>query len=320
MLGKDLISIHDLSCEEFQQILELGLSVKANPHDYAEVLLGCTMAMIFEKPSLRTRVSFEAGMTQLGGHAIYLAPTDISLGKRESVADVARTLDRMVDIIMARTFSHESVLQLAENAEVPVINGLSDYSHPCQALADFLTLYEKKGDLRGRTLAYVGDGNNVAHSLMFAGAKAGTHVHIVCPKGYEPKSEVVALAAKDAEETGARILVTNDIDEGVKGADAVYTDVWASMGQESEAEARKAIFRPFQVNAALMAKAKEDAIFLHCLPAHRGEEVTEEVIESWQSVVFDEAENRLHAQKAVILMLLTEGVEDFEEEGPEEEK
>jgi len=304
MFGKDLISIHDLTVDQVAAILDTAIKVKSNPEDYADFLEGCTMAMIFEKPSLRTRVSFETGMTQLGGHAIYLGPSDISLGKRESVPDIARTLDRMVDIIMARTFAHQSVLTLAEYAESPVINGLSDYSHPCQALADFQTITEKKGDLKGLTLAYVGDGNNVAHSLMFMGAKTGVNVRIVCPKGHEPKAEVLALAVEDAKETGAVISVTNDIDEGVKGADAVYTDVWASMGQEAEAEARKAIFMPYQINAALMAKAKEDAIFLHCLPAHRGEEVTDEVIESWQSVVFDEAENRLHAQKAVILRLM----------------
>ena len=304
MFGKDLISIHDLTADQVAAILDTAIKVKSNPEDYQDFLAGCTMAMIFEKPSLRTRVSFETGMTQLGGHAIYLGPNDISLGKRESVPDIARTLDRMVDIIMARTFAHQSVLTLAEYAEAPVINGLSDYTHPCQALADFQTLAEKKGDLKGLTLAYVGDGNNVAHSLMFMGAKTGVNVRIVCPKGYEPKAEVVALASKDAKETGAIISVTNDIAEGVGGADAVYTDVWASMGQEAEAEARKAIFMPYQINAALMAKAKEDAIFLHCLPAHRDEEVTDEVIESWQSVVFDEAENRLHAQKAVILRLM----------------
>jgi len=260
--------------------------------------------MIFEKPSLRTRVSFETGMTQLGGHAIYLGPNDISLGKRESVPDIARTLDRMVDIIMARTFSHQSVLTLAEYAEAPVINGLSDYSHPCQVLADFQTITEKKGELKGLTLAYVGDGNNMAHSLMFIGAKTGVSVRIVCPKGYEPRADVLSLASEDAKETGAVISVTNDLNDGVSGVDVVYTDVWASMGMEAEAEARKAIFRPYQVNAALMAKAKEDAIFMHCLPAHRDDEVTDEVIESWQSVVFDEAENRLHAQKAVILRLM----------------
>jgi ornithine carbamoyltransferase len=304
MFGKDLISIHDLTVNQVAAILDTAIKVKANPEDFEEFLRGCTMAMIFEKPSLRTRVSFETGMTQLGGHAIYLGPNDISLGKRESVPDIARTLDRMVDIIMARTFSHQSVLTLAEYAEVPVINGLSDYSHPCQVLADFQTITEKKGELKGLTLAYVGDGNNMAHSLMFIGAKTGANVRIVCPKGYEPRADVLALASDDAKETGATISVTSNLNEGVSGADVVYTDVWASMGMEAEAEARKAVFRPYQVNAALMAKAKEDAIFMHCLPAHRDDEVSDEVIESWQSVVFDEAENRLHAQKAVILRLM----------------
>jgi len=304
MLGKDLISIHDLSSEDIQKIFSLAIKLKAEPEDYEDMLEGMTLAMVFEKPSLRTRVSFEAGMTQLGGHAIYLGPSDISLGKRESVPDIARTLDRMVDIIMARTFTHQSVLTLAEYASVPVINALSDYSHPCQALADFLTITEKKGELKGLTLAYVGDGNNVAHSLMFAGAKTGVSVRVVCPEGFDPKPEAVQTAVEDAKETGAAITVTHDIDAGVAGADVIYTDVWASMGQESEAEKRKAIFKPFQVNAALMAKAKEDAIFMHCLPAHRGDEVTDEVVDSWQSVVFDEAENRLHAQKAVMLLLL----------------
>jgi len=304
MFGKDLISIHDLTVDQVAAILDTAIKVKSNPEDYSDFLEGCTMAMIFEKPSLRTRVSFETGMTQLGGHAIYLGPNDISLGKRESVPDIARTLDRMVDIIMARTFSHQSVVTLAEYAEGPVINGLSDFSHPCQVLADFQTITEKKGELKGLTLAYVGDGNNMAHSLMFIGAKTGVSVRIVCPKGYEPRADVLAMATEDALQTGAAITVTNDRDEGVGGADVVYTDVWASMGMEAEAEARKAVFQPYQVNAALMAKAKEDAIFMHCLPAHRDDEVTDEVIESWRSVVFDEAENRLHAQKAVILRLM----------------
>ena len=306
MIGKDFISLHDLTVENVQALFDVALRMKANPEKYEGALEGMTMAMIFEKPSLRTRVSFEAGMTQLGGHAIYLGPSDISLGKRESVPDVARTLDRMVDVIMARTFSHDAILQLAEYAEVPVINGLSDLLHPCQALADYLTVLEKKGTLKGLNLAFVGDGNNVAHSLMFGGAKTGVNVRVVCPEGFDPKPEVVAQAREDGRETGAQIVVTHDLDEGLAGADVVYTDVWASMGQEKEAEARKAVFRPFQVNAALMAKAKEDALFMHCLPAHRGDEVTDEVIDSWQSVVFDEAENRLHAQKAVIYSLLVD--------------
>ena len=307
MFGNDLISINDLTAENVNHLLELALKVKASPEKYEDALVNHTMAMIFEKPSLRTRVSFEAGMTQLGGHAIYLGPSDISLGKRESVPDIARTLDRMVDVIMARTFSHESVLKLAEYAQAPVINGLSDLLHPCQALADFQTILEKKGRLEGLALAFVGDGNNVAHSLMNCGAKTGVNVRVVCPEGFDPNPDMVAQANEAGKATGAVMTVTHDLVEGVSGADVVYTDVWASMGQEAEAEKRKAIFRPFQVNAALMAKAKEDAIFMHCLPAHRGDEVTDEVIDSWQSVVFDEAENRLHAQKAVILSLMVEG-------------
>jgi ornithine carbamoyltransferase len=307
MFGNDLISINDLTTENVNHLLELALKVKASPERYEDALVNHTMAMIFEKPSLRTRVSFEAGMTQLGGHAIYLGPSDISLGKRESVPDIARTLDRMVDVIMARTFSHESILKLAEYAAAPVINGLSDLLHPCQALADFQTILEKKGHLEGLTLAFVGDGNNVANSLMNCGAKTGVSVRVVCPEGFDPNPDMVAQANQAGVATGAIMTVTHDLIEGVSGADVVYTDVWASMGQEAEAEKRKAIFRPFQVNAGLMAKAKEDAIFMHCLPAHRGDEVTDEVIDSWQSVVFDEAENRLHAQKAVILSLMVEG-------------
>lgn len=308
MFGKDLISLADLSVQEVNDILALAIRVKANSDDYADHLSGFTMAMIFEKPSLRTRVSFEAGMTQLGGHAIYLGPNDISLGKRESVPDIARTLDRMVDIIMARTFAHNSVTTLAEYAAAPVINGLSDLLHPCQALADYQTILEKKEELKGLKLAYVGDGNNVAHSLMNGGAKTGVSVAVVCPKGFEPKAEIVKAANEAGKETGAVMTVTNSIQEGVSGAHVVYTDVWASMGQEKEAEERKKIFAPYQVNGAMMAMADKDALFMHCLPAHRGEEVSEEVVESVQSVVFDEAENRLHAQKAVILKLLHQDV------------
>ena len=306
MYGKDLISIHDLTVQNVRDILETAIEVKANPDDYGDLLQGRTMAMIFEKPSLRTRVSFEAGMTQLGGHAIYLGPSDISLGKRESVPDVARTLDRMVDLIMARTFSHKSILTLAEQAEIPVINGLSDLLHPCQALGDMQTILEKKGKIKGMTLAYVGDGNNVCHSLMYVAAKTGLHLRVVCAEGYDPDPEILKVALEDAAETGATIMVTHELAEGLRDADAVYTDVWASMGQEKEAEERKAIFMPYQVNAETMALAKDDAIFMHCLPAHRGEEVTDEVIESWQSVVFGQAGNRLHAQKAVMILLMKE--------------
>jgi ornithine carbamoyltransferase len=305
---KDLLSIHDLTPAEFQAILDLADAVKATPQRYARALERRTLAMIFEKPSLRTRVTFEAGMTQMGGHAIYLAPSDIQLGSRESIPDVARNLERMVDLIMARTFRHETVVQLAQHSRIPVINALSDYSHPCQALADFQTLRETHKDLRRVRLCYVGDGNNVCHSLLFAAAKCGATLTVACPAGYEPRQDVVNLAREDARETGASLRVVHDPSEGVAGANAVYTDVWASMGQEAETESRARVFGPFQVNETLMAKAEPGARFLHCLPAHRGSEVTDGVADSAASVIFQQAENRLHAQKAV-LHLLAEGQE-----------
>jgi ornithine carbamoyltransferase len=297
------LSIHDLTPEEFRLILDLAAQIKAAPEKYGQSLQRKTLAMIFEKPSLRTRVTFETGMTQMGGHAIYLAPSDISLGQRESIPDVARNLERMVDLIMARTFRHDSVVQLARHSRIPVINALSDYSHPCQALADFLTLQEVHGALRGVRLCYVGDGNNVCHSLLFAAARSGAKLTVACPQGFEPSKEVVALAEQDAKETSASLRIVHDPVEGVAGANAVYTDVWASMGQESETEARAKVFRPFQVNRELMAKAEPGACFLHCLPAHRGWEVTDEVADSPASVIFQQAENRLHAQKAVLHLL-----------------
>jgi ornithine carbamoyltransferase len=260
--------------------------------------------MIFEKPSLRTRVTFEVGMFELGGHALYLAPADIRIGERESVADVAHNLERMVSAIMARTFRQDTVDELAANAAVPVVNGLSDRYHPCQALADYLTLRDEFGEVRGRSLAYIGDGNNVAHSLIHGGAALGAHVRIATPRGYEPAAEEVERALPVFAATGGSLRVTDDPAEAVAGADAVYTDVWASMGQEEEAEARARIFRPYQVTGSLFGKAAAGAIFLHCLPAHRGEEVAAEVIDSGRSRVFPQAENRLHAQKAVLLRLL----------------
>ncbi len=306
MTSTDLISLHDLQRDDVAGILELAIRIKKTPLNYHSALPGKTLAMIFEKPSLRTRVSFEAGMTQLGGHAIYLAPSDISMGKRESVVDVARTLSGMVDGIMARTFSHQAIIDLARHASVPVINGLSDHQHPCQALADFLTIREVLGRTQGVKVAYVGDGNNVTHSLMYAAAKLGAHLHAATPPGYEPDPEVVRNARADALETGAKIDAGHDIDEAVTGADVVYTDTWASMGQEAEHDARVVVFRPYQVNASVMARAGKGAIFMHCLPAHRGEEVTDEVIDSKASVIFQQAANRLHAQKAVLALLMGE--------------
>ena len=301
---EDFISLADATPAELTEILDLASTMKGNPSHYRSVLAGKTLVMIFEKPSLRTRVTFEVGMTQLGGHAIYLGPLDAQIGKRESVPDVARNLERWADGMMARTFSHRTILDLAANASIPIINGLSDYSHPCQGLADLMTLREVKGELKGKTLAYVGDGNNVSHSLLFGGAKLGVRVRVATPGGYEPAKEVVDLARREALLTGGSIELFTDPRQAVLGADAVYTDVWASMGQESEAEARREIFRGYQVNKELMALAGEDAVFMHCLPAHRGEEVTDEVADSPASVIFQQAENRLHAQKAVMALLM----------------
>ena len=306
MKATDLVSIHDLAPEDLLEILDLAARIKKDPAAYRNTLLRKTLAMIFEKPSLRTRVSFEAGMTQLGGHAINLAPADISMGARESIPDVARTLSGMVDGIMARTFSHQAIVDLARHATVPVINGLSDHLHPCQALADFLTIREALGRTQGVKVAYVGDGNNVTHSLMYAAAKLGAHLRAATPPGYEPDADVVRQAREDAAVTGARLEAGHDVEAAVAGADVVYTDTWASMGQEAEHDARVVAFRPYQVNASVMARAGPGAIFMHCLPAHRGEEVTDEVIDSKASVVFQQAANRLHAQKAILALLLGE--------------
>jgi ornithine carbamoyltransferase len=300
----DFLSVRDMNQEEILATFDLALDMKADRMKYADALKGQALAMIFEKPSLRTRTTFDIGIQQLGGYSLYLSPAEINLGKRESVYDVAKNLERMVQGIMIRTFAHQIVVDMAEYASIPIINGLTDFSHPCQAMADFLTLKEVKGDLKGLKLCYVGDGNNVAHSLMFAGAILGVDVTVACPAGYEPNLVAFQLATEDAKLSGAKIEVVHDPAEGVRNADAVYTDVWASMGQEAEAAERRRIFLPFQVNEDLMAKAKSDATFLHCLPAHRGDEVTDGVIDAAYSVVFQEAENRLHAQKAIMYQLM----------------
>ncbi|MFN8553492.1 MAG: ornithine carbamoyltransferase [Candidatus Obscuribacterales bacterium] len=301
--GRDIIGIEQLSKEELLLVLQVAHDLKSNKFDGTQTQFakGQTLAMLFEKPSLRTRVTFEAGMTQLGGNAIYL---EGQLGLRESVPDVAKNLDRWLDGIMARTFDHDTVLQLAAHANIPVINGLSDREHPCQAFADFLTIQEHKGKLEGLKLAFVGDGNNVVNSLMLFAAKIGMHFSIACPVGYEPIKELWELTLSIASGTGSKIVLTNDPADAVRDADAVYTDTWVSMGQEDETEKRLKDFDGFQVNAGLMAKAKPDAIAMHCLPAHRGHEITDEILDGPQSVVFDEAENRLHAQKAVIALTL----------------
>lgn len=304
MIGKDFISIRDFSPSEILYLLVLARQIKTHPTLYGESLRRQTLALIFEKPSLRTRVSFDVGIQQLGGFSIYLSPAEIHLGKRESVYDVAKNLERMVQGIMIRTFAHEIAEEMAEFASIPVINGLTDFSHPCQAMADYLTIWEKKGKLDGLKVAYVGDGNNVAHSLIFAGAQLGVHVWVATPPSYEPNADAVTWATTRAQETGGSCNITYDATEAISGADVVYTDVWASMGQEAEKAKRQKLFRPFQVNMPLFHKAKPNAVFMHCLPAHRGEEVTREVIESLQSVVFEQAENRLHTQKAIMLELM----------------
>ncbi|MEJ5286788.1 MAG: Ornithine carbamoyltransferase [Candidatus Kapaibacterium sp.] len=303
-MKKDFLEVTDFTTEEIISTFELASKMKSKPSDYYEALRYKTLALIFEKPSLRTRTTFDVGIQQLGGFSIYLSPAEINLGKRESVYDVAKNLERMVDAIMVRTFGHNIVEDMAKFAKIPIINGLTDYAHPCQAMADFFTIQEVKGTIKNLKIVYIGDGNNVAHSLMAAAGRLGAHIVVATPKGFEPNLNAYRNAVEAGKETGAKIEVINDPIEAVKNADVVYTDVWASMGQESEAEKRKKIFLPYQVNAKLFSLAKPDAIFMHCLPAHRGEEVTDEVIDSPNSVVFQEAENRLHVQKAILYKLM----------------
>lgn len=301
---EDFLSIHDLTLYEFSQILDLTQEMKDHPQRFHNKLQKKILAMIFQKPSLRTRMTFEVGMLQLGGEAVYLSPSDIQLGTRETTHDVGKNLERWVDGIMIRTFANQDVIDLAQACRIPVINGLTDLLHPCQAMADFFTLKEKRKDLTNFKLAYIGDGNNVCHSLLLAAAKAGTHMAVATPPGYEPKNEILKKAKEDRKEPGSTFTLTHNPEEAVQDADAVYTDIWASMGQEKEKEERAKIFSSFQVNQSLMAKAKPEAFFMHCLPAHRGEEVTDEVIDSSQSIVFDQAENRLHVQKVIMLLLM----------------
>ena len=305
----DLLADTDLSPRDLRLIFELAERLKASPRDYAQALQGKQLALIFEKPSLRTRVTFEVGMTSMGGFGVYLDHAKPRLGERETVRDMARNLERWVDGIVARTFSHESVLELANNASIPVVNALTDLFHPCQALADLYTLREKFGTLAGLKLAFVGDGYNVCHSLMITGAKLaylgpGVSVRVATPPGYEPKPEVIAEAKALAAAMGATVELFNNPLEAVAGAQAIYTDVWASMGQEHAVHLREQVFAPFRVTEDLMAAADPAAVFMHCLPAHRGHEVTNEVIDSRRSVVFDQAENRLHVQKALLILLL----------------
>ncbi len=304
MSHRHLISIHDLSAAEVAGLFRLAADVKKNPEKYSTALLGKTLGMIFEKSSTRTRVSFEVGTFQMGGHALFLSSRDIQLGRGEPISDTAQVLSRMVSGIMARTFAHQTVTDLAKYGSVPVINGLTDDLHPCQGLTDFFTLTEIFGDLRGRKIAYVGDGNNMAHSLMFGAAKCGMNIAVASPEGYRVQEKYLAQAREDAAAAGSTIELTEDPRQAVIGADCVTTDVWASMGQEGEAAIRLKAFAGYEVDASMMALAKKQAVFLHCLPAHRGEEVSAEVCDGPQSRIFDQAENRLHTQKAVMLWLM----------------
>jgi len=304
MRHKDFVSIRDWSTDDLNEILILARDIKADPSKYSRRLEGKALAMILEKPSLRTRVSFEVGIHQLGGFSTCLTQAEISLGKRESVTDIAKNLERMVQGIMIRTFSHENVEKMAEAAGIPVINGLTDFSHPCQAVADYMTVIEAKGNLKKLKIAYIGDGNNVAHSLIYAAVRLGTHLAVACPKGYEPDSGVLKWARENAGATGSRLEILQDPVAAAEGADVLYTDVWASMGLEAETAKRQKDFRAYQVNDALVGHAKPNYSFMHCLPAHRGEEVAASVIDSSHSIVFDQAENRLHAQKAILLALM----------------
>jgi len=300
--GRRFLSMLDLSKEEILEVLETARELKSQVGAESKPLRDKTLAMIFQKPSLRTRVSFETGMTRLGGHAIYLAPSDISLGKRETTEDIALVLSRYVDIIMARVFGHNIVEDLAKHATVPVINGLSDLEHPCQAMADFQTIIERKGQLDGVKACYIGDGNNVAHSLMLGAARVGMHMTVITPPGYEPQERITNLANQVAGETGSKITVANDM-EAATGADVLYTDVWASMGQEDEAAQRKRAFTKYRIDADTMKMADAEAVILHCLPAHYGDEIDYATSRLPNSAIFDQAENRMHAQNALMVHL-----------------
>jgi len=304
--GRSLDSLSHLTKEEIEQILKTAELLKSQLLRGEEhpLLKGKTLAMIFEKPSTRTRVSFEVGMWQLGGYGLYLNASDLQLDRGETIGDTAQVLSRYVNGIMARVFAHQTILDLVKYSKVPVINGLSDFTHPCQGLSDLFTIFEKKGRLSGLKLAYVGDANNVAHSLLYGCSKVGMDITLGSPKGYEPNPRVVWEAKEEAKRSGCKVRVTNDPKEAVRGADIIYTDVWTSMGREKEREKRVKILKPYQVNAKLAKEAKQDYLFMHCLPAHRGEEVTNEVADSKNSVIFDQAENRLHAQKALLALIL----------------
>ena len=303
-MKKDLISVKDLSKNEINELLELAQALKADPSTYCEKLKGKSLGLIFQKPSNRTRVSFEVGMYQLGGYTVYLGPDDIKLGTREATKDIAQTLSRYLDIMVARTFLHKDVIDLAENATIPVVNGLSDLLHPCQGLADIFTIKEKFGQLEGLNMAYIGDGNNVLHSLLYVVSGTGVNIKIAVPKGYEPDKIILAEAAKIAKAKGSRVELFHDKESAASDADILYTDVWVSMGQESDKQMRFNDFKDFQIDLDLLKRARPECVVMHCLPAHRGEEITDEVLDGPHSIVFDQAENRLHMQKAILLQLL----------------
>jgi len=300
---RHFLSMDDLTADELHGLLDLAQKVKASPDDHAAALAGRAVGMIFEKPSTRTRVSFEVAIALMGGHPLALSSSELQLGRGETIEDTGRVLSRYLDAVVLRTFGQERLEAMASTSTVPVVNALSDYEHPCQCLADLLTVLEHRGELAGLRLAYLGDGNNVAHSLLLGGAKAGMHVRVASPAGYEPIPQVVERASEIAAETGGSVEVTADPISAATGADVLYTDVWASMGQEEEASERVLVFAPYRLDAEKVAVAKDDVIVMHCLPAHRGEEITDEVIDGPHSVVWDQAENRLHAQKALLLRL-----------------
>ena len=303
-MKRDFLSIADWSAKDLQKLLDLSADMKARPGKYRDSIHGKSVALIFEKQSLRTHVTFDVGIYQLGGHSVYLTQSDINLGKRESIYDVSKNLERWMDAVVVRTYAHQSCVDMGKYMKIPVVNALTDYEHPCQAIGDFLTVVEHIGKLKKKKFVFVGDGNNVCNSLMLMSAKMGMNFVAATPEGYDPPSDVLRLSRKEGKETGAMIEVIHDLPEAMRDADVVYTDVWVSMGQEDEKEERLKTFRPFQVNQRLMKLAKKSAIFMHCLPAHRGEEVTDDVIDSKQSVVWDESENRLHSQKAIIYTLI----------------
>ncbi len=303
-MKKDLLSIRDLETKDIHDIIKLAADIKANSAKYADALKGKSIGLIFQKPSNRTRVSFEIGMFQMGGHSIYLGSSELGMGGRESVKDVACVLSRYLNGIIARTYKHDVLEELARHASIPIINGLSDLAHPCQSLGDMFTIKERFGTLKGVTLAYIGDGNNVLNSLMAVAAKLGVDMKVATPKGYEPNAEMVRRARAVAQESGSKIEISNDPKRAARDADVLYTDVWVSMGQEKQAARRVRAFKDYQVNDKLLKMAKTQAVVMHCLPAHRGQEIADSVMDSNHSIVYDQAENRMHVQKAILLKLL----------------